>query len=357
MSKVCIITPRSINDSPCLEKYKDIIQGSFDIIFWSKGEQKELCGATNYYSYNGVVPVEGAKLSKIKHYYLFSRFIRKVVKSNKYDKLILYPTHISWLLLDLLVFRYKNSYVLDIRDYAGENNRIIKSLTSCAVRNAALCSITSPSYKQFLPNDVDYIISHNIQHIDSEMIEQYRLRKRSLDKPIVISFIGTVRFIEQQKKFLDVFGNDKRFLIKYIGRGSEALTDYCLENHINNVELIGQFERTELGKHYLNTDFALNIYGNDNPALVYALSNKLYSATLMGMPILCSPYTFTETIVDKYNIGLSVNLDDNDSPDRVYAYHQSLDYTSFVYNCDVFINSILKDEMIYKQTVSSFINN
>ena len=354
-SKICIVTPRSINDSPCLEKYREIIKEPFDIICWEKGGEEESCGAKKTFRYTGFVPVEGGKLSKIKHYFLFTMFAKKHIKKNNYEKLIIYPTHMSWLLLDLLKHKYNKKYILDIRDYAGEKKTAIRKLTSIAVHHAGLCTITSPSYKAFLPNDVKYVVSHNLQPIDSEIIYNYRKRNNNINHPIILSFIGTVRFLEQQKKLLKVFANDPRFIIKYIGRGSEALRDYCIQNNIKNVQLIGQFNRSELGRYYLETDMAINVYGNNDPALIYALSNKLYSAALMGMPIVCSPSTFTEKIVKKYNFGCSIDLNDPNCTDKLYQYYHGLDKEELIKGCNKFITKVCNDEKKYSKAVRDFI--
>lgn len=354
-SKICIITPRSINDSPCLDKYREIIQEPFDIICWEKGGEKESCGANNTFRYTGFVPVEGGKLSKIKHYFLFTLFVKKHVKKNRYKKLIIFPTHMSWLLLNMLKHKYNGKYILDIRDYAGEEKTIIRKLTSAAVHHSGLCTITSPSYKVFLPNDVKYVVSHNLQSIDSEIINSYRKRNNKSNHPIVLSFIGTVRFLEQQKRIITVFANDTRFVLQYIGRGSEALRNYCIQNNIKNVHLIGQFNRSELGRFYLDTDMAINVYGNSDPALIYALSNKLYSAALMGMPVICSPHTFTEKVVEKYKFGCSIDLSDPHCSDAVYEYYTSLDQNLLHKNCDKFINDVKCDEKKYKASIVKFI--
>ena len=353
-SRICIVTPRSINDSPCLEKYRRILKEPFDIIYWSKGEAEKECGAANSYRYTGIVPVEGGKLSKIRHYYQLSRFVKAIVSKNKYDKLIIYPTHMAWMLRRMLHRKYRGKYVFDIRDYAGENNALIKKLTARAVREAGLCTITSPSYTSFLPDGVKYVVSHNIQPIDSELVRKYRSRELDRDRPIVLSFIGTVRFIEQQKKLIALFGNDPRFVLKYIGRGSEALKEYCAENCYQNVELVGQFDRSELGGYYVDTDMAINAYGSDHPALIYALSNKLYSAALMGMPVLCSPGTYTEDILKKYGFGCTVDPDDPKSADGVYQFYQSLTARDLYDHCDKFIKDVLADEEQYEREITAF---
>ena len=353
-SKICIVTPRSINDSPCLEKYKAIMNKQFDIIYWHKGGIECDCGALNTYAYNGIVPVEGGKIQKIKHYYCFMRFVEKIVKNNKYEKLIVYPTHMAWLLRRFLKKYYKGKYILDIRDYAGEKNHLINFLTSEAVNNSGLCTITSPAYKSFLASK-NYIVSHNLQPIDNDLIKQYRSRITDHKKPIVISFIGTVRFLDEQKKLITLLGNDNRFCLKYIGRGSEALKDFCKVGRFNNVILEGQFDRNDIGKFYMDTDIANNVYGNDDPALSFALSNKVYCAAMLGMPILASPNTFTAYLVKKLNIGFVFDYQNKNIANDLFSYMIKLDHKQLKNNMDIFLKKVKCDEALYRKAIQQFL--
>ena len=353
-SRICIVTTRTINDSPCLDKYKNIIDRPYDIIYWAKGEKDRECGATNVFKYEGVVPTEGGKIQKILHYLKFTRFVKKIIRNNQYEKLIIYPTQMAWMIRGLLKGKYKGKYLYDIRDYVGEDNKIIGKLTAEAVNNAGLCSITCPAYRKFLPDRNDYVISHNIQPIDEEIVQTYRSRGKH-EGTIRLSFIGTVRFFPQLERIIKVFGNDERFSLHFIGRGSEKLKEFCEKGNYLNVELIGQFDRSELGQFYLNSDMAINLYGNDRPALVYALSNKLYSAALMGMPLLASPGTYTAEIVDKYGIGFVVDLDDKLIVDQLYKYYRDLNYNSFLSCCNQFIEQVKCQEDDYSQKVYEYI--
>lgn len=352
-SKICIVTTRNIFDSPCIDKYRKLFNESFDIIYWDRCEITEECGAANYFKYDGPLDADAGKLKKLLTYIGFFLFANRILKENTYSKLIVFPTQMGWLIQGRLCHKYKGKYVLDIRDYAGENNPIIYRMTKKIVDNAGICSITSPAYQEFLPH-TDYVISHNIQPIDKDLVQKYRMRERCKDQPIVLSFIGSVRFIEQQKKIISTFKNDSRFQLRFIGRGSEQLADFCRNENIENVTLIGRFERVELANFYLETDMAINIYGNHNPYLDYALSNKLYSAAMMGMPILVSPETYMEDIVKQYRLGLSVDLSDKQCADRVYEYYKNCNQKELQIACNCFLESVERDEKYFTESVKQF---
>lgn len=352
-AEICIVTTRNIFDAPCLEKYRSIIKAPYDIIYWDRCNIEEECGAQNYYRFDGSLAPDASKVAKLLLYVKFFKYVKKVLKNKEYKKLIVFPTQMGWIINRELKTKYKGKYLFDIRDYAGENNKIIKKLTSSAVNNAELCSITSDAYKTFLP-ERDYIISHNVQPIDNELISSYRNRVREAG-PIALSFIGSVRFIEQQEKIIRLFGNDERFVLKFIGRGSEQLETFCKQGNYKNVELVGRFERNQLGGFYSETDMAINIYGNKNPYLDYALSNKLYSAAMMGMPILVSPDTYMAEVSERYGFGIAVDTDDEAAPDKVYDFFNSINVDEMLSGCDKFLESVDADEKSYTTAVENFL--
>lgn len=354
--RICMITTRNIFDAPCIAKYQILIDEPFDIIYWDRCNISEECGAENYYKYNGPLKMGAGKFEKISGYIGFARYVRQVLKKHTYDKLIIFPTQMGWLIQRELCHRYKGKYIFDIRDYAGEKNKFISYMTQKVITNAGICSITSPAYRKFLPAK-NYIISHNVQMIEQNLIEKYREREQNLKKQIILSFIGSVRFIDQQKKLLLLFKNDERFHIKYIGRGSEQLKEFCTQNRIQNVTLIGRFDRIQLPEFYMQTDMAINVYGNNNPYLDYALSNKLYSAAMMGMPILVSSDTYMEEISKRYGFGCSVDLNDKKAPDKVFKYYKNINWERLLCSCDEFMKAVNRDEKKYGNAIKNFLGS
>ncbi len=353
-AKICIVTTRNIFDAPCLAKYEDVLGEPFDIAYWDRCGIEEKCKAVRQFRYEGILTADASVTDKVKKYIGYIKFIKKILKENKYEKLIVFPTQAAWLILPQLKGEYRGRYIFDIRDYAGENNIILSRLTSKAVECAGLTTVTSPAYSAFLP-EKDYLVSHNTQEISDDLVSRYRSRVRGENEKIVLSFIGSVRFIDKQKELINAFKNDERFVLKFIGRGSEQLEDFCKENGVNNVELVGRFERSELSLFYMETDMAINVYGNKNPYLDYALSNKLYSAAIMGMPILVSPNTYMAEITEKYGFGLAVEPSECGLADKVYNYYNSINKKEFFDGCDRFMATVRHEEEIYKETVKAFI--
>ncbi|MGB6780145.1 MAG: hypothetical protein WBE33_15435 [Planococcus citreus] len=355
-SKVCFITTRNIFNTSCLPRYSEILKGNFDIIYWDQHGIDEECGAQRYYKFEYKMYNKNNKASKLIGYLKFKNYVEKIIKTNKYDKLIILPTQAGLLISNLLLKKYKNNYLIDIRDYSGEKNKLIYRWEKKLIDNSALAVITSPAYKKFLPPST-YVLSHNTTLIDTEQISLFRSKTNSHEEKIVVSCIGSIRFIEQFEKVIEKFKNDSRFELRFIGRGSEKLEDYLIRNSIENVKLIGRFESAETINYYLETDIIMNLYGNNNPYLDYALSNKLYYAANLGIPILVSPNTFMEEITLNNGIGIVGDTSDSDLVNKVYENYTKIDWDIFYKNCNKFIEEVKNDEDYLRKEVIRFLDD
>ncbi|MGD7053943.1 glycosyltransferase family protein [Sutcliffiella horikoshii] len=352
--KVCFITTRNIFNTTCLPRYAKILNDDFDIIYWDQHGIEENCGANNHYKFEYKMPYGKGKLKKAIGYLKFKNFAINIIKKNKYDSLILLPTQTGLLFSKLLMTKYKGRFILDIRDYTAENNILIYQLEKKVIHSSGITVITSPAYKTFLPKH-EYLISHNITKIDQEVINMYRKRTNIDKEKIVISCIGSIRFIDQFKKVIQSFANDDRFELRFIGRGSENLNDYCMEKSIKNVMLKGRFNSEDTIGYYLDTDIIMNLYGNNNPFLDYALSNKLYYAATLGIPILVCPNTYMEDVTVSNGFGFTYDLDNPQMSDKLYEYYQSIDWDKFYNKSDKYMESVNMDENIFMKSIRDFI--
>ncbi len=353
--RICFLTVRNIFAISCLPRYRDIIgENSFDIIYWDRYGIDESCGAENHYAMKYLITDNDTKLKKLYGYVKFILYARKILKNKKYDNVILLPTQTGIMLKSIMKKKYKGKYLIDIRDYTMENNNLYFMLMKDLIKNSGLAVITSPAYKKFLPTH-DYLISHNVVNISDEWIQRYRSRKRNKSENIVISCIGGIRFHSQFKRVIKYFANDKRYVLSFIGDGSECLKDYCKKNNIDNVKLVGRFTQNLTLDYYMDTDIIMNLYGNNDPLLDYALSNKLYYAAILGIPILVCPNTYMEEVSVKYGFGFTFDLNDNFMLDELYKYYWSIKWETFYQSCDRYMQKVYSDDNNFRKTISSFL--
>ncbi len=351
--KICFITTRNVFNTTCLPKYAKILNNQFDIIYWDQHGIEEDAGALNHYRFYYPMSYGKSKLKKIIGYIKFRSYVKKVIKKNKYDKLIVLPTQAAVLIFDELVRKYKNKFIIDIRDYTAENKKWFYEIEKRIIKNSGLAVITSPAYKKFLP-DHEYIVSHNATEVSKDIITSYRNRKRK--SKIIISCIGSIRFIQQFQRVIDSFKNDDRYELRFIGRGSEHLESYIDDNQINNVVLIGRFESRDTIKYYLETDIIMNLYGNNNPFLDYALSNKLYYSAMLGAPIIVSPGTYMEEITTTKGFGFSYDITNVNMKETLYEYYSNLDWDKMYKQCDLFMKEINEENRVYISEIINFFN-
>lgn len=353
MNKVCIVCSTNIYLTPYLKKYEEILNNGYDIIYWNRNNIPEKTNADMMYSFN----YEGHKsrFSKLFGFIKFRKYLLKILRKNNYSKIIVLNIQIGILIKSYLVKKYRNNYLVDIRDYTFENNKFYYNIEKSLVKNSGLNIISSQAFLNFLPQ-ADYIVVHNNSQINQKTIKQYRSKNRPNNK-IIISNIGLIRFYDQLHKFILTFKNDQRFELRFFGKGANELKSFCLENDVHNVILKDQFDPSETIKFFYESDVVFNLYGNNTPLLDYALSNKLYYAAQFGMPILVCPNTYMETISQTYGFGYSVNYNENNIPNSFYEYYKSIQWDIFYQNCDEFINKVNNENMIFLTKVKDFIKN
>ena len=254
-----------------------------------------------------------------------------------------------------MIKKYKGKYIVDVRDFTLENYSLYRKMEQKVLAYAYSTVISSPAYKNFLP-DGDFVIAHNFSPFLEAKVEQIRNSQQDEKKdPIRISFVGTVRFIEMDKKILRLFAGDERFRIQYFGTGSQVLEKFCKEEKIENVAFYGSFTPEMTMTFYEKTDLINNLYGNHTPFLDYALSNKLYHSGQLYIPILVCPETYMQDVSLQYDMGFVFDVDKVEDKDRLYDwYRKELDFDKLARGCDNFICSVKKDNEKFSKMLANF---
>lgn len=336
--RAIIILSDNIYLTPYLNYYLDILNLcniSYDIIYWDKNNNEKI-DKENYYRF---VFSTNKKLKKIIGYFKFRSFIKNIIKNNSYNLII--PLHMTIYLIinNYFIRHFKKRFIFDVRDYSYEKFLIFRIIEKRLAKNSLINIISSKGYIKFLPKS-KYYIHHNFIHKDYENYKQYN----NSDGVIELSFIGLIRFMEQNKKIISFFKNDNRFHLNFIGTNAEMLMNFCKEHNVKNVSLIGTFNSEQTLDYYKKSDGIMNMYGNNSKLLDYALSNKLYYSAVLYKPILVSKNTYMAEITKKYNLGVCMELKNRSELDYLYNYFNNLDRKEYIKNCDLFINDILKEQ-------------
>lgn len=323
--KICIVSSVNIKHSSLLSLYTDFFKQNnlkFDIIYADKYDIDENINAETIYKYNLKIFKNTRKIIKLIEYIKFSLFARKVLNHNDYDVVIIWKTETALLLLSYLL-KNKNKYILNIRDYFYESNFIIKKLVNKLVNNSLITTVSSPGFFKFLPQSNKYFFVNSLNL--SQLNRGYKKNELNYKLPINITFIGYIRFIEEDIKMINSFANDNRFKLRYIGEGSEKLKDYIQNNHIENIELIGGFPIEDTSDYLKTSDIINNVYGNKRIALDTAISIRYYHSLFLNIPIMVSKGTYMEELVKKTQ-GFVVE-DYSQLSDKVFNWYRNINMT------------------------------
>ncbi|MCL9633578.1 hypothetical protein L2095_02470 [Bacillus zanthoxyli] len=353
--KICFISLGNLYLSPYIKKYISLIDCEYDVIYWNRHDIDEDVGASKTFAFNFKMDEGKSKIEKLVGYLKFRTYATKILQNNNYDGVIVLQTSMGILLKKTLIKYYQYKYVVDIRDYTMERNKLFYRIERNLINKSALTVISSKGFKKFLP-PYDYVVVHNDNDISQEDMEKF-LSRKTVRKKIAISYIGLIRFHEQNKKIILKFKNDERFTIRFIGKDAFALKEFCEENQIQNVELIDQFPPDKTMYYYNETDIICNLYGNNTPLLDFALSNKLYYAAKLNMPILVCPDTYMEEISTKYGFGISFDLDSDNACDELDNYYKSINWEDLQEGCSSFLQDVRNDNEHYKNAISQFLKS
>lgn len=330
--KVLLISADNIYLTPYVNMYLKLLEEcgiDWNVLYWDKNgnealeDSRYIRFSVNWHS----------KVDKLKGYVAFRKKIKQKMNAGEFDFFI--PLH---QVADLLIWRtlsktYRNRYIYDIRDYSYERFAIVRWIEKKLVDGSCLNVISSEGYKNFLPKGT-YEIVHNLPKFDCTSYKQLVSNESG---SYVISYIGLVRFMEQNRKIIDFFKNDSRFHLKFIGTNAEQLEEYCRENQVKNVSLIGTFDAKQTLEFYKDTDIIMNLYGNRTPLLDYALSNKLYYAAMLYKPILVCEETYMEKLSGKYGFGYTLKMQNPEEKDELFDFMENLNREKMMQGCDEFI--------------------
>lgn len=308
-SPICFINLDSINVTPYFKYYEQCLSSSYDLIYWSRSKQDAFTGAENVYCFQHEVEL-GNKMRWLRQlssgYLGFRRFAKRILIQNKYAFVVALTGNAAVLLSDVLCDVYPGKYIIDIRDYFLEDLLPYRLLEERAIDHSAMTVISSPDYVHFL-GDHRFCVMHNTQSISQRDIVSIQEAERP-SMPFVIASIGTAKNISLDKQVINYFANDRRFQLRFIGRGYEQLIPYCKQHGIRNVIAKGEFQSADTVNLYKDVDAIMSMYGSKKTHFRYQLTNKLYFATQLEIPIIVSPNTTMARMTNDYSLGLVLDL-------------------------------------------------
>jgi hypothetical protein len=343
---------------PYLDKYLKVCkeqEKDYEVLFWNR-ENDNCSYPDNYIYFNKKSELNRHPITKLADFIQFGVWVKNTIATKKYNRLIVLSTLSGIFIADILLKKYKKNYILDVRDYSYERYKPFYVLEEKLIRNSRFTCISSAGFKEFLPQNYEYIIAHNFNYSDLKLSKNFKKK----EKGSVINFVwnGAVRYFDHQSHIISRLKNDSRFNVVYHGSGPELdkFKTYCGDNQINNVCFKGAYDNRIKSSLLENADILNNSYGTKNENKVkYAIANKYYDGLIYGIPQLVELNSFKHKKVSELGVGIGLDVYSKDFADQLYDYYFNVDEEKFNESCVKELNSILEEDAIYLNSIKEFI--
>lgn len=349
--KVAILLPANVWFCPFVSIYTQILNEygvKYDIINWDKTGNE----TSDVISYHGTIG--NSSIAKLIGYWKFSKFIKRVLRNNNYDRVIVFSSQIGIFCSHFFNKYFKKKYIFDFRDLSIEQKPIFKNNFLLLLKNSYRNVISSPGFKKCLPQDIDYTISHNF--IVSEAKEALnRVKHKAIPKTIDVLTIGGIRDLDSNMPVIDALGNDSRYTLRFIGKGIAApiLKQHAETKGYKNVSFEGYYKKEDEPDIIRTTQF-LNIFYPNKISHITALSNRFYNSIIYRKPMITTKGQIQGDYCDKYNLGVAIT-DASELNEKLAFWLQNEDFDAYQDRCISLLKSFLDDYDKFKEMVIKFI--
>ena len=330
----------------------DAANVAYRVYFWNRSGF-ELHLPENYVCDEAASDLNKGTFWKLLDFIRFRKWLNGRLDYDAPDKIVALST-LTGVLLGKRLYRKKNSYIFDIRDYSYEYIKLFYSIEKKVIKNSFFTAISSKGFQKFLPEH-EYVIAHNFNRED--MNGNYKFKQT--DGKIHFVWNGVIRFFDYQRQYLDALKNDPRFEIVFHGDGPESAKykKYCRAHGFNNVAFTGTYSNDNKGFLLENAQFLNNSYGylyGAGDKLRYAVSNRFYDGMIYHIPQLVEPEGYKSEWT--LNSGLGVNFSaDSELADKLYEFYMSIDAACFDRACEQTLQSIVHDDNQFIEKIDAFI--
>ncbi|MGO4347334.1 hypothetical protein AB4Z45_17760 [Paenibacillus sp. MCAF9] len=346
--KIALICPSNTLHMPYVENYEKLLRKknvSYTIINWDRFQIEEVNENFKY------------RDEKIGHqrnyydYYKYKKFVEKKMKENSFDKVIIFGLQLCYFLKSILIQKYKNKYIVDIRDY----NKIINIFNvKNLIDNSDFTVISSSGYKRWLPISEKYVVNHNTQ---VSKLNELKVIKPIFNRELInISYIGAIRDYSMNISLIRSMKHNKTVNLYYHGEGiiNDDLKKYILKNEIKNTYLTGRYYKENEEELYLNSDLVNVLVSNNGINNKTLLPNRLYNSAQYKKQVITLDGTYLAEQVKRYNLGLVVRSF-NRIEDEINKYIK--EYSDDVY-CEgrkLFFEQVIFENEYFNAKVIDFI--
>jgi hypothetical protein len=323
---------------------------AYDVILWDR-DGSDKCNPFRFSS--GNVNLDNPFLKSVS-YLRYSRFIKKTVLKNRYDRLVVSGPHLAVLLSSFLRKKYKGRYIVDYRDISVEQKPLLGRIYSKVLSDSFCNVISSSGFKKHLPGKYDYLISHNFNF--DVAVNSLNCKKPQSDNatPLRILTIGYIRNYTSNVKVIQTLGNCNGFCLRFAGSGdaTERLKEYVLSHGIKNVEFTGFYKKDEEESIVAECDF-INIFFPDDIEHSAIMSNRFYLALIYKKPMIVTAGSVQATLVSEYGLGVVTSNCEN-LDNEINEYLSNFNYQTFCRRCNELLSIFVAEHCELERSIAEF---
>lgn len=351
--KIALILPGSIWYAPYVRIYTRILDEQkvdYSIISWNReGDDKP-----EGFQYN-VPCAKGHGSAGWKAYKGYIKFIKKTIKDNGFDRIIVFGPQMACILSAYLLLHFRGRYMIDYRDLSIEQKAGFKLLFSVMLMYSRANVISSPGFKRCLPKQ-DYYLSHNFD-VDAvkAAINETVGESFLVEKPIEVLTIGAIRDYCSNIEIVKALANKENVKVNFVGKGgtSDKIAAYCKDNGITNVSFTGFYQKYEEAGYVKNATF-INIFYPRVITHDTALSNRFYNSLIYKKPMIVTKHTTQGDYVENNRLGVALN-DCSSLYDVLSNFIKTENYEGYCKRCNTLLQTFLKDQEEFERAVRAFV--
>ena len=339
---------------PYVNTYKRILERCgcpYDVILWDR-DGSDAAAPIRYSSgkANLANPVV-----KSWHYLKYADFIKKTLRKNCYDRLVVSGPHLAILLSGVLRGEYKGRYIIDYRDVSVEQHLLLGGLYSKVLECSYCNVISSPGFREYLSGKFDYLVSHNfcMDEATGALEDEFPVWRNS--SPLEILTIGYIRNYVSNVKIIQSLGGNGRYCLRFVGRGdaADSLEAYAVSNGCANVEFSGFYKKVDEAAVVAACDF-INIFFPDDSGHSPIMSNRFYLALIHKKPMIVTEGSVQAALVKEYGLGV-VTKDCAALDKDIESFLSTFDYAMFCKKCNELLGLFVNEHRAFEQVVAAFL--
>lgn len=283
----------------------------------------------------------------------YCSFVGKVLKKEKYDRLVVFGSQLGLGLLLTLINNYKGKYIIDYRDVSIEQR--FKYLFKLLLKNSYINVISSPGFKDVLPIGFQYEVCHNINIEKAEDAVKKNIsggwhsgRKRILT-------IGSIRDYWANKEVIDAIKDIDGYELCFVGRGESSvlLENYCKQVNASNVSFVGFYKKDEEESYILKSDY-INIYYPRKQSHNTAISNRFYNSLIYKKPMITTSNTTQGNYAISEKVGVALDTCDN-LIEQLELFVRENDFVQYCYRCNSLLKQFIIEQKSFENRIVDFV--